>query len=48
MIGADPTAIGKPTSAGCVRMVNQDVIDLHDRVKPNAPILVMAPDTPLG
>lgn len=44
----DPTAIGKPTSAGCVRMVNQDVIDLYDRVKPNARILVMAPDTPVG
>lgn len=48
MTGVDPTAIGKPTSAGCVRMVNQDVIDLHDRGKPNAPILVIAPDTPVG
>jgi lipoprotein-anchoring transpeptidase ErfK/SrfK len=44
----DPRGIGTATSAGCVRMVNQDVIDLYDRVKPNAPILVMAPDTPVA
>lgn len=35
-----PKSIGKAVSSGCVRLVNQDVIDLYDRVKPNAPILV--------
>jgi len=33
-------SIGKAVSSGCVRMVHQDVIDLYDRVKTRAPILV--------
>ena len=37
----EPHSIGKAVSSGCVRLVNQDVIDLYDRVKPEAPILVM-------
>ncbi len=36
----EPGSIGKAVSSGCVRLINQDVIDLYDRVKPNAPILV--------
>ena len=36
----EPHSIGKAVSSGCVRLVNQDVIDLFDRVKPGAPILV--------
>lgn len=28
----DPSSIGKATSAGCIRMFNQDVIDLFNRV----------------
>lgn len=32
--------IGKSVSSGCVRMLNQDVIDLYDRVPNGAPILV--------
>jgi lipoprotein-anchoring transpeptidase ErfK/SrfK len=32
--------IGKSVSSGCVRMLNQDVIDLHDRVPNGTPILV--------
>jgi lipoprotein-anchoring transpeptidase ErfK/SrfK len=32
--------IGKSVSSGCVRMMNQDVIDLHDRVPNGTPILV--------
>lgn len=32
--------IGQSVSSGCVRMFNQDVIDLHDRVPNGAPILV--------
>ncbi len=34
-------SIGKAVSSGCVRMLNQDVIDLYDRVRGKAPILVV-------
>ncbi|WP_034882875.1 L,D-transpeptidase family protein [Ensifer sp. WSM1721] len=34
-------SIGKAVSSGCVRMLNQDVIDLYDRVRGKAPILVI-------
>jgi len=33
--------IGKAVSSGCVRMINQDVIDLYDRVKSGSPIVVV-------
>ena len=36
----EPHSIGKAVSSGCVRLVNQDVIDLYERVRSNAPILV--------
>ena len=32
--------IGKSVSSGCVRMINQDVIDLYDRVPNQTPIVV--------
>ncbi|WP_159590304.1 L,D-transpeptidase [Chelativorans xinjiangense] len=32
--------IGKSVSSGCVRMMNQDVIDLYDRVPEGTPVLV--------
>ena len=32
--------IGKAVSSGCVRFVNQDVIDLYERVPHHAPIVV--------
>ncbi|WP_374829942.1 L,D-transpeptidase [Paenochrobactrum pullorum] len=34
-------SIGKAVSSGCVRMLNQDVMDLYDRVPNKTPILVM-------
>ena len=34
-------SIGKAVSSGCVRLMNQDVIDLYDRVRTGAPILVI-------
>ncbi|WP_226935812.1 L,D-transpeptidase [Pseudogemmobacter faecipullorum] len=37
----DPKSIGRAVSAGCIRMLNQDVIDLHARVKTGAKILVL-------
>lgn len=33
-------SIGKSVSSGCVRMLNQDVCDLYDRVPNRAPIMV--------
>src|SRR5690606_41261939 len=33
-------SIGKSVSSGCVRMINQDVIDLYDRVPQQSPIIV--------
>ncbi len=36
----DPETIGKAVSSGCVRLLNQDVIDLYNRVPDHTPILV--------
>ena len=36
----EPHSIGNAVSSGCVRLINQDVIDLYDRVRSGAPILV--------
>ncbi|MGB6119002.1 MAG: L,D-transpeptidase [Mesorhizobium sp.] len=35
-----PSSIGQAVSAGCIRMLNQDVIDLHSRVRTGARIIV--------
>ena len=32
--------IGQHVSSGCVRMINQDVIDLYERVPDGSPLLV--------
>jgi len=36
----EPHSIGKAVSSGCVRLINQDVIDLYDRVRSGAEIVV--------
>lgn len=33
-------SIGKSVSSGCVRLMNQDIIDLYSRVEPGSPIWV--------
>jgi lipoprotein-anchoring transpeptidase ErfK/SrfK len=33
-------SIGKAMSSGCIRLLNQDIIDLYDRVPNKAPIVV--------
>jgi len=33
-------SIGKAVSSGCIRLLNQDIIDLHARVKPGAKVIV--------
>jgi lipoprotein-anchoring transpeptidase ErfK/SrfK len=37
-------SIGKNASSGCIRMVQQDVIDLNQRVMPGAAVLVLNAD----
>src|SRR5436309_5196161 len=36
-----PSTIGSRASAGCIRMTNDDVIDLYDRVKVGAKVVVL-------
>ena len=36
----NPRSIGKFVSSGCIRMVNEEVIDLYERVKPGARVIV--------
>jgi len=40
-----PSTIGQNVSSGCFRMVNEDVIDLYERVKVGAKVVVL-PDRP--
>jgi lipoprotein-anchoring transpeptidase ErfK/SrfK len=37
----DPTSIGKAVSSGCIRLLNQDIIDLYNRVPLGAPVFVL-------
>jgi lipoprotein-anchoring transpeptidase ErfK/SrfK len=38
-----PEYIGQAISSGCIRMTNEDVIDLYSRVRTGAPVVVLAP-----
>jgi lipoprotein-anchoring transpeptidase ErfK/SrfK len=38
-----PEYIGQAISSGCIRMTNEDVIDLVNRVKPGAIVVVLPP-----
>ena len=38
-----PEYIGQAVSSGCIRMTNEDVIDLYDHVKQGASVVVLAP-----
>ena len=38
-----PELIGEAISSGCIRMANEDVIDLFDRVKMGSPVVVLGP-----
>ena len=37
----EPDTIGTATSSGCIRLVNQDIIDLYNRVPVGAPVVVL-------
>ena len=39
-----PEYIGQAISSGCIRMTNEDVIDLYDRVKVGTIVVVLAPN----
>jgi len=46
-----PEYIGQAISSGCIRMTNEDVIDLYNRVRVGAPVVVLVPghgDSPLN
>lgn len=43
---ASPRELGKAVSSGCIRMLNQDVIDLHERSKHGADVIVLASTKP--
>ena len=36
----DPSSIGKAMSSGCIRMLNEDVADLFDKVERGTPVVV--------
>jgi lipoprotein-anchoring transpeptidase ErfK/SrfK len=38
-----PEYIGEAISSGCIRLTNEDVIDLYSRVKLGSPVVVLAP-----
>jgi lipoprotein-anchoring transpeptidase ErfK/SrfK len=38
-----PEYIGSAISSGCIRLTNEDVIDLYNRVKIGTPVVVLAP-----
>ncbi len=43
----DPTTIGKFVSSGCIRMTNEDVIDLFNRVNVGSKVVVLPKNAPL-
>jgi lipoprotein-anchoring transpeptidase ErfK/SrfK len=38
---SEPWSIGKAVSSGCIRLFNQDIIDLHSRVPTGTPVVVL-------
>jgi lipoprotein-anchoring transpeptidase ErfK/SrfK len=39
-----PWSIGEATSAGCIRLFNQDILDLHERVDAGTRVVVLSED----
>ncbi|HYP58191.1 MAG TPA: L,D-transpeptidase [Beijerinckia sp.] len=37
----EPDTIGQAVSSGCIRLLNEDVIDLYGRIKVGAPVVVL-------
>ena len=36
----EPESIGKAASSGCIRMLNEDIVSLYDRVEIGTPVIV--------
>ncbi|UDF30225.1 UNVERIFIED_ORG: L,D-transpeptidase [Roseateles sp. XES5] len=45
---SEPWSIGKAVSSGCVRLFNQDIIDLYSRVPAGSRVVVLQHQTPMG
>jgi len=43
-----PSSIGKHISSGCIRMLNEDVIDLYARVHVGTPVIVLPTAIPMS
>lgn len=44
---SEPESIGKAVSSGCIRLFNQDIIDLYERVEIGTKVVVLtSPDAP--
>ena len=43
----DPTTIGKHVSSGCIRLTNDDVTDLYNRVQVGAKVIVLPQSAPV-
>ena len=37
----EPQSIGKAASSGCIRMLNEEVIDLYDQVRVGTKVIVL-------
>jgi lipoprotein-anchoring transpeptidase ErfK/SrfK len=46
--GCEPKYVGKAVSAGCIRLLDQDVIDLHQRVRHGVTVRVLPSIRPAG
>jgi lipoprotein-anchoring transpeptidase ErfK/SrfK len=44
----DPSSIGKATSAGCIRLFNQDIIDMYDESELGTRVRVRTPEESLA
>ncbi|GGE39643.1 hypothetical protein GCM10007276_16200 [Agaricicola taiwanensis] len=40
----EPWSIGQSVSSGCIRLLNQDIIDLHSRVPNGSRVVVLGPE----
>lgn len=40
----EPWSIGKSVSSGCIRLLNQDIVDLHKRVPRGSRVVVLGPE----
>lgn len=44
----EPQYLGKPVSSGCIRLLDQDAIDLHRRAPHGAKVIVLQSIMPKG